>query len=233
MRENKTIQSVSWATALALTLLVQITFLQDTHAESLFRASTTYTAETGYTPRSLFAPPIPHQVGDIVTILISETTQTQDQAQLKIDRNRITDTTGSGPYNQLLSFALGKLPFGWTNTLAQKLSGPVITDNGSLNSLDSKAQSNRTTSFKDSITCQVTQVLPNGDLVVQGQKTMQTNKERQDMMVSGIIKPYYVNKSNQIPSNMVANFQLVRGGHGVVSRQQNDGIANKINQFFN
>jgi flagellar L-ring protein precursor FlgH len=172
-------------------------------------------------------------VGDIVTILINETTQTSDQAELKIDRNRITDTTGSGPYNQLLTFALGKLPFGWTDKLTEKLSGPVITDNGSTNILDSKAQNTRTTSFRDSITCQVTQVLPNGDLVVQGQKTMQNNKERQDMMVTGIVKPYYVNRTNQIPSNMVANFQMIRGGRGVISRQQNDGIANKINQFFN
>jgi flagellar L-ring protein precursor FlgH len=236
MRENRIKRKAgraAFGAALALALLAQLASLQVALAESLFRASTTYTAGTGYTPRSLFAPPIPHQVGDIVTILISETTQMQDQAELKIDRNRLTDTTGSSPYNQLLSFALGKFPFGWTNTLAQKLSGPVITDNGSRNSLDSKVQNTRTTSFKDSITCQVTQVLPNGDLVVQGQKTIQMNKERQDMMVSGIVKPYYVNKSNQIPSNLVANFQMIRGGHGVVSRQQNDGLANKINQFFN
>ena len=233
MRENNRINQKVWATAFVLTFLVQFSCVQNTQAESLFRASTTYTAQTGYQPRSLFAPPIPHQVGDIVTILINETTQTSDQAELKIDRNRITDTTGSGPYNQLLTFALGKLPFGWTDKLADKLSGPVITDNGSTNILDSKAQNTRTTSFKDSITCQVTQVLPNGDLVVQGQKTMQNNKERQDMMVTGIVKPYYVNRTNQIPSNMVANFQMIRGGRGVISRQQNDGIANKINQFFN
>jgi flagellar L-ring protein precursor FlgH len=233
LRENATIQTTAWAAGLALALVVQVSVPQVASAESLFRASTTYAAETGYTPHSLFAPPIPHQVGDIVTIAIDETTQTQDKAELKIDRSRLTDTTGSGPYNQLLTFALGKFPFDWTNKLAQKLSGPVITDNGSTNNLNSKAEETRTTSFKDNITCQVTQVLPNGDLIVQGQKTLQMNKERQDMMVSGIVKPFYVDRNNQISSKQVANFQMIRGGRGVISRQQNDGVANKINQFFN
>ncbi|HEY9746831.1 MAG TPA: flagellar basal body L-ring protein FlgH [Oculatellaceae cyanobacterium] len=232
MRENK-IMRITAPAALLLVVLASASLPLQASAESLFRANATYNADMGYRPRSLFAPPIPQQVGDIVTIVINETTQTQDRAELKIDRNRRTDTTGSSPYNQLLSFAFGKFGWGWTDKLADKLSGPVITDNGSTNTLNSKAEENRVTAFRDSITCQVVQVLPNGDLVVQGQKTIQVNKERQDMMVTGIVKPYYVNRNNQIPSNMVANFQMIRGGRGVISRQQNDGIANKINQFFN
>lgn len=230
MRENQMIKQAA-ITALSVMILVQAVLPLTAKAESLFRVGTTYQAQAGYTPHSLFAPPIPHQVGDTVTILIKEITQSSDQAELKIDRTRVTNTSGSSPYNQLLSFALGKFPF--TDKLVEKLSGPVITDNGSNNNMNSKVQDSRSTSFADSITCQVTQVFPNGDLMVQGQKTIQMNKERQDMMVTGIVKPFYVNQSNQIPSTMVANFQLIRGGRGVVSRQQNDGIANKINQFFN
>ena len=224
---------IRWGWAQCTVILALCLMAMPVRAESLFRAGTTYHAQGSYTPRSLFSPPIPQQVGDTVTILIDETAQSEDKAQLSIDRTRQTDATGSSPYNQLVSFALGKLPFGWTNTLAEKLSGPVITDNGSTNSLDSTAEESRITRFRDNITCQVTQVLPNGDLIVQGQKTLQMNKERQDMMVTGMVRTFYVNRNGEIPSRLVANFQMIRSGRGVISRQQNDGIANKINQFFN
>ena len=113
------------------------------------------------------------------------------------------------------------------------LEAPNFNGLSNTNELNSRAEINRTTGLVDTITCQVVQVMPNGDLMVQGQKTVQGGKERTDLIVTGLIKPFYLNRNNQINSNMVANFQMVQGGKGIISRQQNDGIANKIYQFFN
>lgn len=232
--ENQRSKRKSPIRALAVCLLFSLSLSMASqplsHAESLFRASTSYKAQAPFEPKSLFTPPIARQVGDMVTIQIQETAATSDKAELSVTRNRLTDNTGASPYNQLISWAFGKFGAG---ALANKLSGPTITDNGSNNSLSSTAQDKRTTTYTDSISCQVVQVLPNGDLVVQGQKTVQMNKERQDLMVTGIVKPFYLDRNNQISSTQVGNLQLIRGGKGIISRQQNDGMANKINQFFN
>jgi flagellar basal body L-ring protein FlgH len=59
------------------------------------------------------------------------------------------------------------------------------------------------------------------------------SKERGELVVTGIVKPYYLDRNNRISSTQVANLQILQGGKGVISRQQNDGLANKIYQFFN
>jgi flagellar L-ring protein precursor FlgH len=200
-------------------------------AESLFRASTAYQAQTPVTYRSLFVPPIARQVGDLVTITIEDTVQTQDKSELKLEHDRTTKNVGSTPYNQMINWAFGKFPM--FRGLGEKLQGPQFSDNTSNNDLGSKAEVTRTTSLTDNITCQVVQVLPSGDLLVQGQKTVQMNKERQDLMVTGIVRPFYLDKNNKISSKQVANLQVIRAGKGVISRQQNDGAVNKIYQFFN
>jgi flagellar L-ring protein precursor FlgH len=234
MRETFTQPSTSprlrlWVVSLLVALAASVS--AGAQAESLFRASTAYQAQTPVSYRSLFVPPIARQVGDIVTITIEDTVQTQDKSELKLQHDRTTTNVGSTPYNQLINWAFGKIPM--FRGLGEKLQGPQFSDTDSSNNLGSKAEVTRTTTLKDNITCQVVQVLPSGDLLVQGQKTVQMNKERQNLMVTGIVRPYYLDKDNQISSNKVANLQVIRAGKGVISRQQNDGAVNKIYQFFN
>lgn len=227
--KNRRIQSISTGT-LALALLLAQTL--PVCAESLFRASTSYNAQAPITSRSLFTPPIARQVGDLVTIQINETTQNLVRSEIRMTKGQTIDQNGSGMFNNMLGFFLGKLPFN-TDRIRTTLEAPNFNGLSNTNELNSRAEINRTTGLVDTITCQVVQVMPNGDLMVQGQKTVQGGKERTDLIVTGLIKPFYLNRNNQINSNMVANFQMVQGGKGIISRQQNDGIANKIYQFFN
>jgi flagellar L-ring protein precursor FlgH len=221
--------------AIALLLFVgaaQALALPQANAESLFRVTAKYNSQEPLKPRSLFTPPISREVGDLVTITINETTTNMTNANLKITRSQTINQNGSGMFNNMVGFMLDKVHMG-NGILKKTLSAPNFDGLDNSNQQESKAESSRITNISDSITCQVVQVLPNGDLVVQGQKVLQANKERGNLMVTGIVKPYYLDRNNQISSKMVANFQLLQGGKGVISRQQNDGIANKIYQFFN
>lgn len=202
------------------------------HAESLFRASTSYTAPEPMKARSLFTPPISREVGDLITIEVTDNSSQTVQSELKITRGQTINQNGSSLYNSMLGFFLNKLPFN-TSKINNALQAPSFNGLNNANNLDSKGQITRTNAFVDNIACQVVQVLPNGDLMVQGQKTIQTNKERTDLMVTGIVRPFYLDRNNQISSKNVANFQMIQGGKGVISRQQNDGISSKIYQFFN
>lgn len=232
MRETKHNLNLRKPLALALGLLVSAAAVTAAQAESLFHANATYQAQTPLAPRSLYTPPIARNVGDIVTVLIDETSEMNAQASLEINRSQTLDGSPTGPWNTLVNWAIDKLPFK-TGSLNEKLSAPTFTNAGSSNLLNSGAESKRKTELTDSIACQVVQVLPNGDLMIQGQKSVTVNKERQDLMVTGIVRPFYLDRNNQISSQKVANMQMIQGGKGVISRQQGDGVANKIYQFFN
>jgi flagellar L-ring protein precursor FlgH len=214
-----------------MTLLLSSQLLSNlSFGESLFRASASYSNDTDFTPRSLYTQPKPQNVGDIITILIDETNKEQVDSNLKVSRSQKITDSGTGLTNNFVKFFLGKIP----GVQGQNIKDPLFSFDGmdDKNTLSSTVSTTKTTKFNDSITCQVVQVLPNGNLMVQGKKTTMMNKERQDLYVSGIVNPFYLDKDNQIKSKQVANMQFLIGGKGVVSRQQNDGIANKIYQFF-
>jgi len=229
--------SVRRTRQVAASLLLTVAFLplasiSVVHAESLFRITTKYNSQEPLKPRSLFTPPISREVGDLVTINITETTTTDTTAELKVTRTQVINQNGSTLFNNMVGFMLGKV--GLNNSrLRNTLSAPNFNGLNNNNTQDSKAEALRNTTITDNITCQVVQVLPNGDLMVQGQKVVQANKERGNLIVTGIVKPYYLDRNNQISSKQVANFQMLQAGKGVISRQQTDGIANKVYQFFN
>jgi flagellar L-ring protein precursor FlgH len=87
--------------------------------------------------------------------------------------------------------------------------------------------------YVDTVSCQVVQVLPNGFLVVQGRKSIFANQERQDLYITGIVNPFYLNSRNTISSNQVANLQMNVVGKGPLTRQQGDGVLGKYFQFMN
>lgn len=209
---------------LALTVPVVLAMVAaSAHAESLFRAGATYQSpQVGYTPQSLFAQPVPRTVGDIVTINIAETTTLTSTSGLQIQRNQNVTDNKAGILNNLMH-SVG---------VPQRFAFPSLGGVSSDNELDSSAQASRTTQLRDTVTCQVVQVLPNGYLVVQGEKVVLVNRDRVNMVVSGIVNPFYLDNSNSIASTQVGNFQMMMGGSGVISRQQNDGLTNKLLQVF-
>ncbi len=231
---NKTHTVITLATSISLVVcLAALTVsTQSVQAESLFRANASYQIDAPYTPPSLFTQPSPKHVGDLVTITINEVSNLTTDAELKVTRNQAIQENGTSLFNGMTAFLLDKLPFNTTKT-QNALAAPSFDGMVNSNNLSSKAESDRSTTLTDNITCQVVQVLPNGHLLIQGRKVVSINKDRQDMYVTGIINPFYLDRNNTITSTQVANFQIVQGGKGTVSRQQGDSMANKIYQFFN
>lgn len=221
------------ASTLIIAMGLIATGFDNAQAESLFRASANYQEQKQFTPHSLYTQPQPNYVGDIITIMVNETTSLTSDAELKVTRTQTINENGSGMFNTTLGFFMKKIPFFRSDKLVDALSAPSYDGINNANNLNSKAESTRSTNLNTMITCQVVQVLPNGHLMVQGRKLVEINKERENLFVTGIVNPYYLDRNNQIASSYVGNFQLIQGGKGVISRQQNDGLANKIYQFFN
>ena len=85
----------------------------------------------------------------------------------------------------------------------------------------------RSLTLTDTVVAQVVQVLPNGNLLVQGKKSLVNQNERLDLIISGIVDPKWINQSGEILSSQVANLQFAMNGVGTVSRGENEGILDR------
>ena len=205
-------------------------YTQAAQAESLFKPLAIGLAAPALsTPRMLYSPPKPAQVGDLVTILVRERVKRQNVSQVQIKKTQANGTNGPQALNSAVEQVLDVVGVGNLAKFAIIPSLPNVTTD---NNLQSQANLNQTSEYTDSISCQVVQVLPNGNLVVQGRKASLMAKERTDTYVTGIINPYFLDSENQIDSSKVANLQVMASGQGVMSRGQGDGLLNKIIQFF-
>ncbi|MGI8743256.1 MAG: flagellar basal body L-ring protein FlgH [Bryobacteraceae bacterium] len=82
--------------------------------------------------------------------------------------------------------------------------------------LQGQGTTSRQSSLTTTVTAQVTDVLPNGNLVVMGQKEIMVNSERQVVTVRGIIRPDDLSPVNSIPSDRLAMLEVHVNGKGVV-----------------
>ncbi len=83
--------------------------------------------------------------------------------------------------------------------------------------LQGQGTTSRGTTLSTTVTAEVTAVLPNGNLVVKGQKEISVNAEKQVITVQGIIRPEDLSPLNSIPSSRVARMEILVNGKGVVN----------------
>lgn len=179
------------------------------YAESLFSLNASQNAVIE--PRALYSSVRARGVGDLVSIVI-------DEAPNMVD---------TGAYNTQKSSSLVE---NFTNAIniifKTKLKGALNGTDGSLD-VQGQTQLSRSLTLSDVVVAQVVQVLPNGNLLVQGKKSLVNQNERLDLIISGIVDPKWINQSGEIYSSQVANLQFAMNGAGTVSRGQNEGILNR------
>ena len=150
----------------------------------------------------------PCRVGDIVTVLINERTDAKDEAKMDLQKSSsssVSDGTG------ILSF-IRSLSLTTSNT--GKGDGSV----------------ERKHHATGTVACLVTEVLPNGNLVIEGTRDVRTSEEVLQFQIIGVIRPQDVNSDNQINSSLIANAELAVKGRGIVSRTQKPGVVTQILQ---
>ena len=169
---------------------------------------------------SLFADTRARSVGDIISIVLTESTQASKNAGTAVGRESslfVAPPTLFGRSNP--DFAVNDI----TNlTLEQNIAtNSEFTGNGS---------SNQSNSLSGSIAVQVARVLPNGNLIVQGEKWLALNKGEEFIQLRGIIRPEDISSTNTIPSTLVADARISYGGTGIIDRVNSPGWFSK---FFN
>ncbi|WP_158784524.1 flagellar basal body L-ring protein FlgH [Pantoea sp. BAV 3049] len=151
-----------------------------------------------------------YRVGDILTVRLDESTQSSKQAK-----------TNFGKKNDVELGAPSVLGKTYDN-----LSGSVSGDRN-FNGSASTAQQNM---LRGSITVAVHQVLPNGVLVIRGEKWLTLNQGDEYMRVSGLVRSDDIERDNSVSSQRIANARISYAGRGALSDANSAGW---LTRFFN
>lgn len=154
------------------------------------------------------------EVGDLVTITLSERTQASTRANTAITKESNNSMSGT--------------VFGQPVTVG----GNDILNNALSNNRDFAGDGNSTQSnqITGTLTAQVVQKLPNGNLVIQGSKELTLNQGNELIQVQGIIRTADIGPDNTIASTRVADARIVYGGRGPIARSNAMGW---LDRFFN
>jgi flagellar L-ring protein FlgH len=158
--------------------------------------------------RAFFKDQRAHEVGDILTIVVN----INDSAVLanETQRNR-TNKEDSGITN---FFGVKNLPLTNQPTPARTLTtdgSTTFAGNGSIN---------RSEALVTNIAAVVTQILPNGNLVVEGKQEIRVNFEMRQLIIGGIVRPEDIQSDNTIESSKIAEERFSYGGKGQITQVQ-------------
>ncbi len=169
--------------------------------------------------RAFFKDQRANQVGDILTVNI----EIDDSASLN---NSTTRSREAGEGAALSAF------LGYESLLSDIFPDAVDPDN--LVNLDSDSNSSgtgavqRQEDIKFELAAIVTQVLPNGNLVIGGRQEVRVNYEVRQIQVAGIVRPEDIRSDNTIPYDKVAEARIAYGGRGQLSDLQQPRYGQQI-----
>ena len=172
-----------------------------------------------------------YRVGDILTVMLEENTNAQKQASTSTNKNQSIDMPApdlfggnnfvGGFVGNTVGNVVNSTIGGAENFSAQVNQGRQFAGNGS------SSQSN---SLRGSITVFVSQVLPNGNLVVRGEKQLTLNQGSEYVRLSGIVRPSDIKPDNTVPSTRIANAEILYSGTGAMADANRMGW---LARFFN
>lgn len=187
-----------------LAVLVLMTVADATSAASLWLSGNDlYSSKNAreYTP------------GDIITIVISEESNAQSKATTSTQKDSTTEVT-TGP----------EIPI--VKNLVKNFVGKTEVNN----EFDGEGTTTRSGKLTGTITATVLEILSNGNLLIEGSRSIVVNRETQIMKVRGVARPRDIDANNTINSKLLADAQIKFDGRGVVGRPNRPGIVTRLFQ---
>ena len=148
------------------------------------------------------------QVGDVITVLLNESTQAARSQVGSISRNSTNDMLTPG-----------------LAVLGNKLGGVMKGTDFSKTDISNKGTgtADQTASLNGSIAVAVVEVMPNGNLVLRGEKQLALTEGSEVIQVAGIIRPEDVAPNNTVQSRRLANAQIAYRGSGDLAKATRAG----------
>jgi flagellar L-ring protein precursor FlgH len=140
------------------------------------------------------------RLGDLITIVVSQNLNAQSANNVSTNRAFSANSGISALAGQLKTTGVANI---FSPTSNQALTG--------------KSQAATTSSLVTNLAGRVAAVLPNGVMVVEAEREMTMNNEKQTLLVRGLVRPGDIGPDNSVSSNLIANLELELKGKGVLS----------------
>lgn len=158
--------------------------------------------------RAFFRDQRAQRVGDILRVKV----EIQDKAQ--VDNESKRDRTGKE------KVTVPNLLGGKRGTLLPGLASDPIFNIDGTTSQDGKGQITRQEKITTQVAASVTQILPNGNMVIEGSQEIRVNYELREVAIKGVIRPEDIGADNTIDSSQVAEARIIYGGRGQMTDLQ-------------
>ena len=173
--------------------------------------------------RTFFGDQRARHVGDIVTVSID--IDDRAQTQNSTARSRTNEISGGVTNFFGLESSLGRaFPGGFDAANMVGLEGE--------SSANGSGSVNRSERVSLTIAAVVTDVMVNGNLVIQGRQEVRTNREVRELTVAGIVRPEDISSANTIAHTQIAEARISYGGRGDISRVQATPAAQSLVERF-
>jgi flagellar L-ring protein FlgH len=167
---------------------------------------------TAFGAQALFEDRRPRQVGDILTIVVSENINASKNSAA--DASRTSSATST----------LGLVP----RLLSGLVSSDQDADASGKNTISAKGGANSKNTFNGVITVTVVELLANGNLLVSGEKQMLINQGTEYIRFSGVVNPRTVGANNSVLSTQVADARIEYSAKGYIDEAQTMGWLQRV-----
>lgn len=169
--------------------------------------------------RAFFKDQRAAQIGDILTVVVN----IADKAELdnKTTRKRTAGESAGLPAMLGYEQALNKV-------LPQAVDASNLASLESSHTTEGDGELEREESVRVQMAAVVTQILPNGNLVIAGRQEVRVNYELRELTVSGVIRPEDISSGNTVSSEKIAEARISYGGRGTLSDLQQPRYGQQI-----
>jgi flagellar L-ring protein FlgH len=168
--------------------------------------------------RGFFKDQRAHRIGDILTVIVT----IDDSAQMSNATTRKRNASNEANIGTSLGSVFGtNVPGIDVDATGGISTGGAMSDGGN-------GSVNRKESLQTNVAVVVTQVLPNGNLVIEGRQEVRVNFEVRDLIVAGIVRPMDIQSDNTILSEKIAEARISYGGRGQITDVQQPRYGQQI-----
>ena len=169
--------------------------------------------------RAFFRDQRANEVGDIVTVSLT----ISDSAKLDNTTTRSRSDSEDGDVTKLFG-----LESEFTKVLPQAVTPSSTVSLGTEHSTEGDGEIDRTEDITVTLAAIITQILPNGNMVIFGRQEVRVNYEMRELMVTGVVRPQDIDYSNSISHDKIAEMRVAYGGKGTLSDLQQPRYGTQI-----
>lgn len=160
-----------------------------------------------------------NNIGDILTVMID----IDDEAELENETERTRSNSENAGLDSILGYEQNLL-----NILPQGVVAGDLVDADSTSSSRGSGSTEREEEVRMKLAATVTQILPNGNMVIQGRQEVRVNFEKRVLELAGVIRPEDILTDNTISYDKIAEARISYGGKGQITDVQQPRYGQQV-----